>query len=136
MNISTILDMAAEAFGERVALVCGEQRYTYAELRECAVRAAARIKASGAAYVALLDVASPAAPIAIYAAAYAAVPYVPLNYRLTAPELNELAERIAPALLITTPEYAGLLNQRDDLTLITPTEFLNQNGKAAWRERG
>src|SRR3546814_15938704 len=84
MNISTILDMAAEAFGERVALVCGEQRYTYAELRECAVRAAARIKASGAAYVALLDVASPAAPIAIYAAAYAAVPYVPLNYRLTA----------------------------------------------------
>src|SRR3546814_8699849 len=95
MNISTILDMAAEAFGERVALVCGEQRYTYAELRECAVRAAARIKASGAAYVALLDVASPAAPIAIYAAAYAAVPYVPLNYRLTAPELNELAARIA-----------------------------------------
>src|SRR3546814_17156180 len=58
-------------------------------------------------------------------AAYAAVPYVPLNYRLTAPELNELAERIAPALLITTPEYARLLNPRDDLTLITRNEFLN-----------
>lgn len=124
MNISTILDMAAEAFGDRVALVCGEQRYTYAELRECAVRGAARIKASGAAYVALLDVASPAAPIAIYAAAYAAVPYVPLNYRLTAPELNELAERIAPALLITTPDYAKLLTPRDDLQLITRDEFL------------
>jgi len=124
MNISTILDMAAEAFGERVAVVCGEQRYTYAELRERALRAAAHIKASGAAHVALLDTASPAAPVAIYASAYAAVPYVPLNYRLTAPELNELAERIAPAMLITTPDYAKLLTPRADLTLIMRDEFL------------
>ncbi|NGY04901.1 class I adenylate-forming enzyme family protein [Solimonas terrae] len=125
MNISMILDMAAEAFGDRVAVVCGDQRYTYAELRACALRAAARIKASGAAYVALLDTASPAAPVAIYAAAYAAVPYVPLNYRLTAPELNELAERITPALLITTPEYGKLLTPRDDLQLIMRDEFLS-----------
>src|SRR3546814_20496966 len=123
MNISTILDMAAEAFGERVALVCGEQRYTYAELRECAVRAAARIKASGAAYVALLDVASPAAPIAIYAAAYAAVPYVPLNYRLTVPKLHEVTERIAPALPITKPEKARRLTPPDHLTLSNTNDF-------------
>src|SRR3546814_18175825 len=106
MNISTILDMAAEAFGERVALVCGEQSYTYAELRECAVRAAARIKAYGAAYVALLDVASPAAPTALYAAASAAVPSVPLNYLLTATALNALADPTPTARLTTNPEYA------------------------------
>ncbi|MGH6961258.1 MAG: hypothetical protein ACREE7_12285, partial [Dongiaceae bacterium] len=60
MNISTILDMAAEAFGDRVAVVCGGQRLTYAELRESALRAAWTIRDSGAEYVALLDVNSPA----------------------------------------------------------------------------
>lgn len=124
MNISTILDMAAEAFGDRVAVVAGDERYTYAELRERALRAAARVKASGAAYLALLDVASPAAPVAVFAAAYASVPYVPLNYRLTAPELDELAERIAPALLVTTAEYRRLLAPRDDLQLIDRADFL------------
>ncbi len=49
MNISTILDMAAEAFGDRVGVVSGGTRYTYAELREAAYRAAARIRNSSAA---------------------------------------------------------------------------------------
>ncbi|WP_028080250.1 class I adenylate-forming enzyme family protein [Solimonas soli] len=124
MNISTILDMAAEAFGERVALVVGDERYTYAALREAALRAAARIQASGARCVALLDVASPATPIAVFAAAYAGVPYVPLNYRLTAPELNELVERIAPALLITIDDYRKLLVPRADLGILDRGEFL------------
>jgi len=124
MNISTILDMAAEAFGERDALVVGDQRYTYAELREAALRGAARIKAANARYVALLDVASPATPIAVFAAAHAGVPYVPLNYRLTAPEINELVERIAPALLITSEDYRKLLTPRDDVQLLDRSEFL------------
>jgi long-chain acyl-CoA synthetase len=125
MNISMILDMAAEAFGDRVAVVCGSERYTYAELRDKALRAATRIKASGATYVALLDVASPAAPVAIFGAAYAGLPYVPLNYRLTAPEINELVARIAPALMITSAEYRKLLEPRADLQVIDRAEFLS-----------
>src|SRR5690349_12476507 len=104
MNISTILDMAAEAFGERVALVGGGQRLSFAQLRERAQAAAERFKASGASYAGLLDVNSPAAPVAIFGAAYAGIPYVPLNYRLTRPELNELVGRIAPCLLVCGAE--------------------------------
>lgn len=124
MNISMILDMAAEAFGDRVAVVCGESHLSYAELRSAAVNAAAAIKASGAQYVALLDVTSPAAPVAIFAAAYAGLPYVPLNYRLTAPELNELVERIAPAYLVTSADYAKLLTLRADVQLVDRAAFL------------
>lgn len=125
MNIATILDMAAEAFGDRVAVACGDSRYTYAELRESAYRAAAAIKASNAQYVALLDVTSPAAPIAIFAAAFAGVPYVPLNYRLTKPELNELIERVAPAYLITSPDYAKLLEPREGVQVVDRATFLS-----------
>lgn len=125
MNISTILDMAAEAFGERIGVVSGTTRLSYAELRDKAYAAAAYVRAANVSYVALLDVNSPAAPVAIFGAAYAAVPYVPLNYRLTAPELNELVARIAPAVLVTTAEYAKLIEPREDIKIIGRDEFLN-----------
>ncbi|MDD3764544.1 MAG: class I adenylate-forming enzyme family protein [Nevskiales bacterium] len=124
MNISTILDMAAEAFGERVGVVCGETRLSYAELRATAYAAAERIKASGAAYVVLLDVSSPAASVAVFAAAYAGVPYVPINYRLTADEINALVERASPAYLITSGELRDKLAPRDDLTVVDRADFL------------
>ena len=125
MNIATILDMAAEAFGDRVGVVSGSQRLNYAELREKAYAAAAAIKASGAKYVALLDVNSPAGPVALFAAAYAGVPYVPINYRLTAPEINELVERVAPALLIVNADTRKLIQPRADVQLMDRETFLN-----------
>lgn len=125
MNISTLLDMAAEAFGDRIGVVCGDVRYTYAELRSAAVNAAAAIRASGAKYVALIDVTSPAAPVAIYAAAYAGVTYVPINYRLTPAEINELVERVAPAYLVTSADYAKLLTPRADVTVVDRAAFLS-----------
>ena len=125
MNLSTLLDMAAEAFGERTAVVCHGERWSYEALRTAAVNAAAAIRASGAAHVALLDVNSPAAPVALFAAAYAGIPYVPLNYRLTAPEINALLARVAPAYLVTSGAYAPLLEVRSDITVVERAAFLS-----------
>ena len=125
MNISTILDMAAEAFGDRVGVVSGNQRLTYAELRDMAHRAASRFRASGAQYVALLDVNAPAAPVALFGAAYAGIPYVPLNYRLTPAEINELIARVAPAVLVTSAEFAGKLEKRSDVQIIDSAELIS-----------
>ncbi|MDP9141257.1 MAG: acyl--CoA ligase [Pseudomonadota bacterium] len=123
MNISTILDMAAEAFGDRTGVVCGEERWDYATIRAAAQAAAYHIKASGAQYVAMLDVTSPAVPVAIFAAAYAGVPYVPLNYRLTRPEINELLARVTPAYLIVGAEYRSLVEPHEGLKLVDTTVF-------------
>lgn len=125
MNIATILDMAAEAFGDRVGVVSGSQRLTYADLREKAYAAAAAIKASGAKYVALLDVNSPAGPVALFGSAYAGVPYVPINYRLTPAEINELVERVAPALLIVNADTRKLIQPRADVQLMDRETFMN-----------
>lgn len=115
MNLSTILDMAAEAFGDRTAVVSGTQRLDYATLRERAWALAAYVKQSGAQVLGLLDVASPAMPVAVFAAAYAGVPFVPLNYRLTPPELDALLARITPVCLVTGPAYAAQVAPRDGL---------------------
>ena len=125
MNIATILDMAAEAFGDRVGVVAGPERWTYAELRNAAWRAAQEFRASGAQYVALLDVVSPAAPVAIFGAAYAGLPYVPLNYRLTRAEINELVARIRPAYLIAGADYAPLLDRHEGTQVVARAAFLS-----------
>jgi len=125
MNITMILDMAADAFGDRAGVVAGAQRLTYAELRTRAHAAAAELRASGASRVALLDVNSPAAAIAIFAAAYAGIPYVPLNYRLTRAEINALLARIAPAVVIAGSEHMALVDEREGIHVIAREAFLN-----------
>ncbi|MBK7250841.1 MAG: acyl--CoA ligase [Gammaproteobacteria bacterium] len=100
MNLVMVLEMAAECHRERTAVSSGSGRLSYGELLEAAQTAAADIRASGCRYVAVLDINSLAVPIAVFAAAYAGLPYVPLNYRLTRPELAELLARIDPAYLI------------------------------------
>ena len=109
MNLAMALEMSAECFPDRVAVTSNGENMTYGELLAAAKRVAAEIKASGCKYVGLLDISSMAVPIAVFASAYAGIPYVPLNYRLTKPELEELLERIAPAYLVTdTPAISPL----------------------------
>ena len=100
MNLSLVLQMAAEAEPERIGLVCDGRRWSYGALFGAARGAAAAIRGSGCAYVALLDENSEAAAIALFGAAIAGVPYVPLNYRLADADLAALLGRIAPACLI------------------------------------
>jgi acyl-CoA synthetase (AMP-forming)/AMP-acid ligase II len=100
MNLSLVLQMAADAEPERIGLVCDGRRWSYAALLRAARGAAAAIQGSSCAYVALLDESSEAAAIALFGAAIAGVPYVPLNYRLADADLAALLKRIAPACLI------------------------------------
>ena len=100
MNISMLMQMPAEAFPERTAVTCHNHHYSYADLFSAAKAAARTFQSANCRYVALLDTSSPAAPVALFGAAMAGLPYVPLNYRLTPPEIDALLERIEPAYLI------------------------------------
>src|SRR3970040_2423784 len=97
MNLMMLLEMAASGFGERVAVQNEGEQLTVAELFAAAGAAADAIAASGAKHAAILDVSSLALPIQLFGAAWAGVPFVPLNYRLTGAELERLPSQIAPA---------------------------------------
>jgi acyl-CoA synthetase (AMP-forming)/AMP-acid ligase II len=75
MNLALFLEMAADAAGERTALVCDGKRWSYAELLAAARGACELIRDSGVHYVALLDESSEASVIALFGAALAGVPY-------------------------------------------------------------
>jgi acyl-CoA synthetase (AMP-forming)/AMP-acid ligase II len=100
MNLSLILQMAAEAEPDRIGLVCDGRRWSYGGLLRAAQGAATRFSESGVGYVALLDESSEAAAIALFGAALAGIPYVPLNYRLADADLAALLKRVAPAWVI------------------------------------
>ena len=124
MNITMLLDMSAEAFGDRVAISYEGEQLSFADLKSRALGAAQFVRERGAAHLALLDVNSPATAIAAFGAAHAAIPYVPLNYRLTDAELAELVDRISPALVVVGPEAEGRLPARDGIETISRAEFL------------
>lgn len=110
MNIALLLEMAADAAPDCVALVCDGKRWTYGELLGAARGAYELIVDSGASHVALLDEGSEASVIALFGAALAGVPYCPLNYRLADADLAALLGRIAPALVVGDAERVARLS--------------------------
>jgi len=106
MNIHLILQMASEAMGYREALVCGDTRLTFEDLGEMAKVVAGKIGTGEK--LAYLAEATPSFPAALFGAALAGTQFVPLNYRLSAEQLNAQLNRIVPAKLISEDSnYSG-----------------------------
>ena len=124
MNLMMLLEMAASGFPDRVAVQDDAACLTYSELFDAAGRAAAMVAASGAERVGMLDVTSMAMPVALFGSAWSGRPYVPLNYRLTGPELAALLERITPAYLVTDSDRVGSLAERRDVTAVSRERFI------------
>lgn len=124
MNISLILQMAAESEPERIGLVCEGRRWTYRSLLRAAQGAAHIISNSGVSYVALLDENSEAAAIALFGAALAGVPYVPLNYRLADADLTALLQRIAPAYITGDVARIERLSPEEAHTVRSRSQFV------------
>ncbi|MCP5320678.1 MAG: acyl--CoA ligase [Pseudomonadales bacterium] len=124
MNTMMLLEMAAQGFGERTAFVNGDDSFTYQSLFDAAGRVAATLRASGTRHLAMLDENSLACPLGLYASSWAGIPYVPINYRLTAAEIDALLERVKPCVLVTSPERAAAYAGREGLSVKSRDEFL------------
>jgi long-chain acyl-CoA synthetase len=124
MNLMMLLEMAAAGMGERVAVQCEGERWTHAELFAGAGRIASCIRAVDVERVSVLDVSSPAVPLALFGAAWAGRPFVPLNYRLTGAEVDALIERVAPVLVVADRERAKSLAGRAGVTTMLREELL------------
>jgi acyl-CoA synthetase (AMP-forming)/AMP-acid ligase II len=102
MNLAMILEMAADALGDRIAIGSLHDGLSYEQLRRAARAIADRIEASGATHLALIEPNGPIVPAALFGAAWAGVSYAPLNYRLPDASLDELIARIQPSITAGT----------------------------------
>lgn len=101
-----LLDMAAEGFGDRVVLGPRDSGLTAAELGRRATAGAETLRSAGATAVLHVGPNSTLLPVAMFAAARARVPFVPLNYRLSTVQLGQLVDRHPGALALTVGDLA------------------------------
>jgi acyl-CoA synthetase (AMP-forming)/AMP-acid ligase II len=130
VNLSLLLDMAADGFGGRVIVGDRQNGISAAGLREQAARAADRLRSAEATALVYLAVNGPALPVALFAAAQAGIPLVPLNYRLGRQQLDQLLGRHPDAWCIADPQHAAAAG-RAALRWQTPEEFLADCAGAA-----
>ncbi|MCT9075609.1 class I adenylate-forming enzyme family protein [Streptomyces fulvoviolaceus] len=123
MNISMLLDMAAEGFGDRVVIGRTDGGLSARRLSELSDGGARVVHGRGADAIVYLAVNGPALPVALFAAARAGVPLVPVNYRLGDEQLDVLLANHPRALGIADPEHGEAL-RRAGLPVLSPAEWL------------
>ncbi|WP_309058884.1 AMP-binding protein [Streptomyces sp.] len=106
MNIAVILEMAASA-EDRPAVTEGDRTLSAAELQRLAHHAADRFR--GRTAVLYLGPNHLAYPVALFGAALAGIPFVPLNYRLGEEQLGALIGRHPGAEVLNPADLDALL---------------------------
>jgi len=130
MHLSLILDMAADAMSDRVAVTCPATSsqpggsLTYGGLRNAALDLAARLAEVGPAAerTVQLGLNGVSTPVVLFASAIAGRPFTPLNYRLTDPELRRNAGRAAPAAAIVDADMVARLDGVDGLDVLVAAD--------------
>jgi fatty-acyl-CoA synthase len=105
------LDRAAAAHGERVAVVDGERRFTYAQLHDrCRRLAGALIPLAAGRPVAVLAPNTHVLLEASFGVPWAGVPLVAVNTRLSAAEVAYILEHSEAAVLVHDPAFDELVD--------------------------
>lgn len=124
MRLSMLLDMAADGFGERVAVGEPGRGLTYAGLRDASRRAARWIADRPVDHVVLVDTNSEAVPILLFGSGVAGVRFAPLNYRLADEQLTALLARTAPSVAVVGEGVIDRLGTVEGVELVERARFL------------
>lgn len=112
MQLNNLLEVSAEQHPAKIALVCGEHRYTYAELDRMASRLAAWLVRSGVQRgdrVAVFLDNSVEAVIAVFGTLKAGAAFVMINPTTRAGKLEYLLNQSGARVLVTDKGKAGLV---------------------------
>jgi len=123
MHTALLLEMAADAFPERLALGERAAGVTFAELQARATAGAAWLAAQGEGSVVFLGLNGPALPAAVFAAGKLGRPFAPLNYRAPDDDLRRLLARTAPSVAIVDDDMMLRVAGVEGVTIVTRSAF-------------
>ncbi len=117
MNLFALLDQAAARFGDQGAVYLGEQqRLTWAELRDRALRLAGSLRALGpGARIAVASENRPEIIEAMFGVWAAGCVYLPVNYKLHPREMQQILEDAGAAQVFASPKIAAGLGPVTDV---------------------
>jgi acyl-CoA synthetase (AMP-forming)/AMP-acid ligase II len=123
MHTALLLDMAADAAPDRLALGRRADGITFAEARRRAHHGAAWLEPLGGGNVVYVGLNGWALPVAVFAAGMLARPFAPLNYRLSDGDISKLIARAAPCVAIVDDDMISRLGSVDGVTIVSRTAF-------------
>lgn len=130
------LRYSEEQFPRKTAVVCQEQRFTYAEFGDRVGRLAGALRAAGVNAgdrVAFLSLNCHRLLEAYFGVLEAGAVLLPLNYRLAAPELTYILNDSGATVLFLEQEFVGLVDSfRRDLRTVRSFHQLDGTPQAAW----
>lgn len=124
MRIPLFLDLVADTYPDRTAVICGDQQWTYDALRQASIRLGCYLSERSLEHVGFMGVNSPIFPITLFAAGRANLTMAPLNYRLPDDRLRSLVERLAPAILIVDDDMAHRVEDINGVILLKSSKVL------------
>src|ERR1700749_1026196 len=127
MNLCMLLDMAADGFGSRIVIGPRATGFTAEQLRAMSIGGAEKIRSAGADSVIYLDVNGPAFPVAMFAAARAGVPLIPVNYRLSTEQLLQRLTKHPKSIGIADAQSEALFAQLG-IPMLTSEQWMNAAG--------
>jgi fatty-acyl-CoA synthase len=132
VHLTSLLDIVADALPDRTAVGTRDGGLTYEGLRQRAQAASRDLRHREAERLVAVDVNSDAVPVGLFAAAWAGVPYVPVNYRLADAQLSAILHRAAPGLAVVEPSVPSRFPDGiPRLPLTSRAEFMVSDGPEA-----
>jgi fatty-acyl-CoA synthase len=132
------LRYAEQQFANRTAVVCQDQRFTYAELADRCARLAGGLRGAGVQpgdRVAFLSANCHRLLEAYFGILDAGAVLQPLNYRLSAQELSYILNHAGASVLFLSQEFLGLVESlRHELPNLRSYYLLDAKPEAAWLE--
>jgi acyl-CoA synthetase (AMP-forming)/AMP-acid ligase II len=123
MRTPLLLDIAADAACDRIALGTHAEGLDFEGYRARASQAAAWLKSRGKANTAFLGMNGDVLPLLLFASGMAGTSFVPLNYRLADADLGKLVARSAPAVLIADDDMLPRIAPVEGVELIGRNDF-------------
>jgi acyl-CoA synthetase (AMP-forming)/AMP-acid ligase II len=130
MAISLLLDIAQSIDGDRLAVGRKHEQISTTRLSELAAGGATVLVEANAATLVFVGVNSPAFPVALFAGSGAGIPVAPLNYRLSAEQLENLIARLDDPLVIADEAYLAQLGTLT-VPVLSTNDWMDQCAKAA-----
>lgn len=123
MHTALLLDMAADAAPDRLALGRRAEGLSFRETRRRAHHGAAWLEQLGGTNVAFLGLNGPALAVAFFASGMLARAFAPLNYRLPDADLCKLLARTAPSVAIVDDDMIGRIAPAEGVKVVSRSAF-------------
>lgn len=123
MHTSLLLDIAADATPDRIAVGARADGLSCADLRTRARAVGRWLAGFDTQHAVFIGLNGPALPVLLFASGMANLPFVPINYRLSDEDLRKLVARTVPGVVVVDDDMAARIEEVEGVEIMLRSQF-------------